>query len=237
MSATGLTTSGKSEFIRQQLSDSLQRLGIECIDLYYQHRMDPATPIEETMNTLKELIAEGKIKYIGLSECTPEELRLAHSIHPVSAIQIEWSLQTRDVESALVPTARELGIGIVAYSPLGRGLLTGKIADALVENDWRLTQPRFSGENLGENMKSVEPIYAMAADKGVTPAQLALAWLYAQGNDVFPIPGTKSVTRLEENAGAVSIALTPSEIETLQSIPEGTGDRYDEMFGTFNQRL
>lgn len=179
MGPTGMIFSGKPDFVRAQLNDSLTRLGVSCIDLYYMHRMDPSTPIEETMVCLKELIAEGKIKYIGLSECTPDELRRAHAVHPVSAIQMEWSLNTRDLETSIIPVARELGVGIVAYSPLGRGLLAGTMHDKLDPNDWRRKQPRFKGENLANN--EATSFYAYAAKKGVTPAQLALAWVLARG--------------------------------------------------------
>lgn len=195
--------SGKEEFIRTQLSESLTRLGTDYIDLYYMHRMDPSTPIEETMQVLKSLVQEGKIRYIGLSECTPQELRRAHAVHPVTAIQMEWSLQTRDIEAAVVPTARELGVGIVPYSPLGRGFLADlSNFDSLPSNDSRASHPRFTGDNYEENKKRIQRFYDIAKRKGCTPAQLALAWVHSQGDDVFPIPGTKSSSRIIENAGA-----------------------------------
>jgi len=232
--------SGKPEFIRQQLSESLQRLQIDYIDLYYMHRMDPSTPIEETMQCLKELVEEGKIKYIGLSECTPNELRRAYSVYPVSAIQMEWSLNTRDLEETVIPVARELNVGIVAYSPLGRGLLTGTITslDSLSENDWRRTNPRFQSENIQQNIAN--DFFGFAKSKNCTPAQLALAWVLAQGDDVVPIPGTKTIARIIENAGATSIKLTPEErtqIELL--VPKMVGGRYDaqQSAASFNNRL
>ncbi len=220
--------SGSEATIRSQLNDSLTRLGTSYIDLYYQHRMDPDTPIEETMRVLKSLVEEGKIKYIGLSECTPSELRRAHAIHPISAIQMEWSLQSRSIEEQVVPTARELGVGIVAYSPLGRGLLSGTITsvDQLDEKDFRRTNPRFKDENFAANVPKAS-FADLAAKKGCTPAQLALAWLHAQGDDVFPIPGTKTSTRLVENASASFIKLTPDEIAEIEvAVPRGVGDRY-----------
>lgn len=200
------------------------------------HRMDPSTPIEEMMACLKELIAEGKIKYIGLSECTPQELRRAHAVHPISAIQMEWSLNTRDLESTIIPVARELGVGIVAYSPLGRGLLAGTMHDKLDPNDWRRKQPRFKEENLLKNESAA--FYAYAQKKGVTPAQLALAWVLARGEDVVPIPGTKSESRLLENIGSTDLKLTAAEwLEVEACVPAIIGDRYEGMGGTFNQRL
>eukprot|EP01042_Synura_sphagnicola_P031080 gene31080-40018_t len=179
---------GKEEFIRAQLAESLARLGTDYIDLYYMHRMDPSTPIEETMQVLKSLVHEGKIRYIGLSECTPQELRRAHAVHPISAVEMEWNLQTRDIENTIVPVARELGVGIVAYSPLGRGFLASLAAlDALPASDWRKNIPRF-GEHYEENKRRVSKFYEIAARKGCTPAQLALAWVHSKGSDVVPIP-------------------------------------------------
>ncbi|EGR31129.1 hypothetical protein IMG5_117220 [Ichthyophthirius multifiliis] len=234
----GMGYSGKEETIRSQLADSLQRLGTNYIDLYYQHRMDPQTPIEETMEALKKLVHEGKIKYIGLSECTPDELRRAHKIHPVTAIQMEWSLQTRDLEQNIIPTARELGVGIVAYSPLGRGLLskTFNTGEKLEQGDWRNNVPRFKGENLEKNIP--KKFFEKAVELGFSPAQLALAWVHSRGNDVFPIPGTKTSSRLAENAKAALIQLSQqqwNEIEKL--IPDVVGDRYQDMSSTFNNRL
>ncbi|OQR97452.1 hypothetical protein ACHHYP_11549 [Achlya hypogyna] len=231
--------SGKPAHIREQLAQSLERLDTDYVDLYYMHRMDPSTPIEETVTCLKELVHEGKIKYIGLSECSSSELRRAHAVHPVSAIQMEWSLTTRDLEATVVKTARELGVGIVAYSPLGRGLLTGAIAstDDLGTTDSRRRNPRFEGANLQQNVPTA--FFALAAKKGVTPAQLALAWVLHRGNDVVPIPGTKSPSRLEENAGAASIRLSAAELQEIEAaMPEVAGARYDEagMSVAFNAR-
>ena len=234
----GMDFNSSPETIRRQLAESLERLGVDYIDLYYQHRVDPKTPIEETVACLKELINEGKIKYIGLSECTPSELRRAHAVHPITAIQMEWSLQTRDIEESVVPTARELGVGIVPYSPLGRGFLTGAIRSAadIDEGDYRRTAPRFAGENLEKNLPT--EFFAIAERKGCTPAQLALAWVHYQGNDVFPIPGTKSVKRLEENVQAALISLTAEEVTEIEnSIPEIVGPRYASMAATFNSRV
>ncbi|OQR87360.1 hypothetical protein THRCLA_22920 [Thraustotheca clavata] len=220
---------GKPSFVRQQLAESLQRLDIDYVDLYYMHRMDPSTPIEETVECLKQLVHEGKIKYIGLSECSSDEIRRAHAVHPLSAIQIEWSLNTRDAENTVIKTARELGIGIVAYSPLGRGLLTGAITshDALSANDFRKNNPRFAADSLTNNVAT--KFFELAAAKNVTPAQLALAWLLHRGNDVVPIPGTKNPKRLIENAGAASVVLTNDELKAIEkAVPEMTGARYDE---------
>lgn len=232
MNDGALSISGKEDVIRSQLADSLNRLGVDYIDLYYMHRMDPSTPIEDTMTVLKALVEEGKIRYIGLSECTASELRRAHAVYPVTAIQMEWSLQTRDLEADVVPCARELGIGIVAYSPLGRGFLTSTTAfDSLESNDWRKTSnPRFCDANLEKNKESVLSFFQLAEAKNCTPAQLALAWVHAQGEDVFPIPGTKSIKRIVENAAAFSVlplsALDMSEI--ANSVGVVYGDRYDE---------
>jgi aryl-alcohol dehydrogenase-like predicted oxidoreductase len=222
--------SGKEEVIRSQLEDSLARLNTTYIDLYYMHRMDPDTPIEETMEVLKSLVEEGKIKYVGLSECTASELRRAHAVHPITAIQMEWSLQTRDIEAEVVPCARELGVGIVAYSPLGRGFLAQLNAfDGLDDKDWRRNHPRWSGENYEENKRRVARFFEIATAKGCTPAQLALAWVHAQGDDVFPIPGTKSAARIEENAHAYDLLpLTTDEMREIESSVAVIGDRYDE---------
>ncbi|EQC36084.1 alcohol dehydrogenase [Saprolegnia diclina VS20] len=220
--------SGKPAFIREQLAESLERLGIDSVDLYYMHRMDPSTPIEETMATLKELVDEGKIKYVGLSECSSSELRRAHAVHPVSAIQMEWSLNTRDIEDSVAKTARELGVGIVAYSPLGRGLLTGAIASTndISEKDMRRRNPRFVDGNLEQNKAT--QLFELAKAKGVTPAQLALAWVLHRGDDVVPIPGTKSPARLIENAGAAAIQLSAAELAEIEAaIPKLAGDRTD----------
>jgi aryl-alcohol dehydrogenase-like predicted oxidoreductase len=233
--------SGKEDFIRSQLADSLSRLDTNYIDLYYMHRMDPDTPIEETMTVLKSLVEEGKIRYIGLSECTPSELRRAHAVHPVTAIQMEWSLQTRDIEELVVPTARELGVAIVAYSPLGRGFLADIAAfDSLSETDWRKSNPRFSGENYGENKKRAANFFEIAKRKGCTPAQLALAWVHSQGEDVFPIPGTKSSGRIEENANSFTVLpLSAEERKEIEDSVSVVGDRYPATMATrsFNARL
>lgn len=204
--------------------------------------MDPTTPIEETIACLAELVKEGKIKYIGLSECTPDELRRAHAVHPITAIQMEWSLQTRDFERSVLPVARELGIGIVPYSPLGRGLLTGRFSSTedLSEKDWRRSAPRFSAENFSKNAAVGIEFAEYAKKKGCTGAQLALAWLYSKGADIFPIPGTRSSTRIAENCAALSIRLSCEEVLEIESIvSEGIGDRYppESMSATFNNRL
>ncbi|CAK4681461.1 hypothetical protein LEN26_006979 [Aphanomyces euteiches] len=238
----GLGVSGKEADIRSQLADSLQRLDVDYIDLYYMHRMDPDTPIEETMAVLKALVQEGKIKYVGLSECTPEELRRAHAVHPVTAIQMEWSLQSRDLEDAVVPVARELGVGIVAYSPLGRGFLADiDTFDKLDANDWRHGLPRYSGEKLAESKAKVARFFEIATAKGCTPAQLALAWVHAQGHDVFPIPGTKSSNRVAENAQAVAIQLKPEDIKEIAAAGASIdGPRYHQTGSadrTFNARM
>jgi aryl-alcohol dehydrogenase-like predicted oxidoreductase len=235
-------SSGSEETLRSQLADSLSRLGTSYIDLYYMHRMDPSTPIEETMRVLKGLVEEGVIRYIGLSECTPDELRRAHAVHPITAIQMEWSLQTRDIEADIVPCARELGVGIVAYSPLGRSFLTAaNAATNLAEGDWRKTLPRFAGDNLEANQQNLQPFFDMAQRKGCTPAQLALAWVQAQGDDVFPIPGTKTPSRVEENIKALEVleSLSVEEVKLLSETVKCVGDRYaaDAMRTTFNSRV
>ncbi|KAF0718183.1 Aste57867_1850 [Aphanomyces stellatus] len=234
----GRRASGKEADIRAQLADSLQRLDTPYIDLYYMHRMDPSTPIEETIGVLKALIQEGKIKYIGLSECTPSELRRAHAVHPITAIEMEWSLQSRDIEASVVPTARELGVGIVAYSPLCRGFLTAADGfDKLDANDWRKSLPRYTGAKLEESKAKVARFFEIAKTKGCTPAQLALAWVHAQGPDVFPIPGTKTSTRVAENAHAVEIKLTPHEVQEIADAAQSIeGDRYMHG-GQFNDRM
>jgi len=227
--------------MRRMLEESLANLGTSYIDLYYQHRPDPNVPIEEVVNTLKEFIQEGKVKYIGLSECTPDEIRRAHAVHPITAIQMEWSLQTRDLEASVVPVARELGIAIVAYSPLGRGLLSKRFTSAndLEKTDFRRNQPRLNvEENFNKNAEAVNRLEEIAKEKGVTPGQLALAWVQNQGDDVFPIPGTRSASRLAENALAATIVLTADEIKRVEeAVPEAAGDRYPGMAGTFNNRF
>eukprot|EP00284_Hemiselmis_tepida_P013646 CAMPEP_0174937488 /NCGR_PEP_ID=MMETSP1355-20121228/60633_1 /TAXON_ID=464990 /ORGANISM="Hemiselmis tepida, Strain CCMP443" /LENGTH=313 /DNA_ID=CAMNT_0016184341 /DNA_START=12 /DNA_END=953 /DNA_ORIENTATION=- len=240
MSGAGKMISGSPETVKKQCAESLERLGIDCIDLYYMHRMDPDTPIEETMGALKELKEEGKIKYVGLSECTAQEIRRAHAVLPITAIQMEWSLQTRDLEKEIVPTARELGIGIVAYSPLNRGFLsqTFKSPQDIADGDFRKMCPRFTDENFAKNAEAVKFVVDMAAKKGCTPAQIALAWVQAQGKDVFPIPGTTKPARLEENVKALCVLLSEDEVKELSDKVGVTGERYGEamMAATFNQR-
>jgi aryl-alcohol dehydrogenase-like predicted oxidoreductase len=229
---------GRPEYVRSSCEGSLQRLGVDHIDLYYQHRVDPDTPIEETVGAMAELVQEGKVRYLGLSEAAPETLRRANAVHQITALQTEYSLWTRDPEDEVLPTCRELGIGFVAYSPLGRGFLTGKIrsVDQLADNDFRKTNPRFQGENLQRNLDLVAAVERLAADKGVTPAQLALAWVLSQGQDIVPIPGTRRIERLEENVAAVDVELTDDELRQIaDAVPEGTGDRYTEqMMGLLN---
>eukprot|EP00283_Hemiselmis_rufescens_P010283 CAMPEP_0173435834 /NCGR_PEP_ID=MMETSP1357-20121228/15613_1 /TAXON_ID=77926 /ORGANISM="Hemiselmis rufescens, Strain PCC563" /LENGTH=340 /DNA_ID=CAMNT_0014400863 /DNA_START=62 /DNA_END=1084 /DNA_ORIENTATION=+ len=238
--AEGMSISGKPETVKKQCQESLDRLGIECIDLYYMHRMDPNTPIEETMGALLELQKAGKIKYVGLSECTASELRRAHAVMPITAVQMEWSLQTRDLEKEIVPTARELGVGIVSYSPLNRGFLsqTFKKASDIGEGDFRAMLPRFSGENFDKNAAAIKCVVDMAAKKGCTPAQIALAWVHAQGKDVFPIPGTTKPARLEENVKALCVLLSDDEIKELSENVGVEGERYSEpmMKHTFTKR-
>jgi aryl-alcohol dehydrogenase-like predicted oxidoreductase len=229
--------SNSEETIRSQLKDSLSRLNTDYIDLYFAHRVDSSEPIEDMMHVLKALAKEKKIGYIGLSECTPSELRRAHAVHPITAIQMEWSLQSREIEPALLPTARELGVGIVAYSPMDRGLLTNTVKEfeQLPESDWRRTKsPRFSPENIAKNQPS-EAFLSLAEKKKLTPTQLALTWLHAQGEDVFPIPGTKSVQHLEENVQAVWNARTLTESDTKEiqdAVKSAVGARYDDMEAT-----
>jgi aryl-alcohol dehydrogenase-like predicted oxidoreductase len=211
----------------------LQRLGVEHIDLYYQHRVDQSTPIEETVGAMSELVQEGKVRYIGLSEAGPQTLRRAHAVHPISALQTEYSLWSREPEDDVLPVVRELGIGFVAYSPLGRGFLTGQIKnfDDLDAEDYRRQSPRFQGENFDNNLQLVQRVGEMARDRGITPAQLALAWVLAQGNDIVPIPGTRRRKYLEENIGADDVKLTLEDIARLDELmPQGaaSGGRYPE---------
>jgi len=222
---------GRPEYVKQAAEASLGRLGVDHIDLYYQHRVDPATPIEETVGALAELVQEGKVRYIGLSEASPDTLRRANAVHQITALQTEYSLWSREPEDEILPTCRELGIGFVAYSPLGRGFLTGAIQsiDDLDEDDYRRFSPRFQGENFQRNLDLVTKITELAADKAVTPAQLGLAWVLAQGEDVIPIPGTKRRERLEENAAAADVVLTDDELRTIaDALPQPAGDRYPE---------
>jgi aryl-alcohol dehydrogenase-like predicted oxidoreductase len=216
--------------VRTAVEGSLKRLGTDYIDLYYQHRVDPQTPIEDTMGALADLVQEGKIRYIGLSEAGPDTIRRAHAVHPVAALQTEYSLWSRDPEVQLLPLLRELGIGFVPYSPLGHGFLTGEITspDQLADDDWRKTNPRFTGENFTRNLRLVAEVKAVAADLQATPAQVALAWLLAQGDDIAPIPGTKRVARVEENCAADSLVLSTDQLQRLNSLTPATGARHDE---------
>jgi aryl-alcohol dehydrogenase-like predicted oxidoreductase len=216
--------------IRTALEGSLRRLGTEYIDLYYQHRVDRDTPIEETVGTLSELVAEGKIRHIGLSEAGVNTIRRAHAVHPITALQSEYSLWTRDPEPAVLPLLRELGIGFVPYSPLGHGFLTGQIRsmDDLSDDDWRKTSPRFMGENFQRNLRIADEVAAVAAELGATSAQVALAWLLAKGDDIAPIPGTKRVSRVEENIAADSIELTADQMAKLDNLTPPAGDHHNE---------
>jgi len=225
---------GDPEYVRQSCEGSLRRLGTDHIDLYYLHRADPRTPIEDTVGAMAELVAAGKVRYMGLSEVAPETLRRAQATAPISALQNEWSLWSRDLEDEVVPTARELGIGIVPYSPLGRGFLTGEITriEDLAPDDFRRTSPRFQGENFQRNLQLVDRVREIAAEKGATPAQLALAWVHARGDDVVPIPGTKHRRYLEENVAALDITLTGDELRRIEEVAlKGafSGDRYPNM--------
>lgn len=232
---------GKPEYVRASCEGSLRRLGVETIDLYYQHRVDPSTPIEETVGAMAELVKEGKVRYLGLSEASSETLRRAQSVHPIAALQTEYSLWSREPEDDLFSTCRELGIGFVAYSPLGRGFLTGQIKsfDDLAEDDYRRHSPRFQGENFDKNLELVRRIEEMANEKGCTPAQLALAWVLAQGEDIVPIPGTKRRKYLEENVAAFDITLSEDDLRRIDEVaPKGVaaGTRYPEaMMGAVNR--
>ena len=225
---------GRPEYVREAVEGSLRRLETDYIDLYYQHRVDPDTPIEETVGAMAELVEQGKVRHLGLSEAAPDTIRRAHAVHPITALQTEYSLWTRDPEDEVLPTVRELGIGFVAYSPLGRGFLTGQIRslDDLDENDFRRFNPRFQGENFQRNLDLVERVREIAREKGVTPGQLALAWVLAQGEDIVPIPGTKRRSYLEENVAAAEVELTPDDLARLDEVaPRGAaaGDRYPDM--------
>lgn len=232
---------GRPEYVRAACEGSLRRLGLETIDLYYQHRVDASVPIEETVGAMAELVKEGKVRYLGLSEAAPQTIRRAQAVHPISALQTEYSLWTRDPEDDILPTVRELGIGFVAYSPLGRGFLTGQIKrfEDLASDDFRRYSPRFQGENFQKNLELVKHVEEIAQAKGVTPGQLALAWVLARGSDVVPIPGTKRRSYLEENVAAAAIELTPEELATLDAvIPPGaaSGARYPETSMQFVNR-
>jgi len=222
---------GRPDYVRAACDASLKRLGVDTIDLYYQHRVDRSVPIEETVGAMAELVRGGKVRYLGLSEASPATIRRAHQVHPISALQTEYSLWSRDPEADILPTCRELGIGFVAYSPLGRGFLTGRFrrVEDVTADDWRRNNPRFQGENFQRNLDLVRSIEEMARAKSCTPAQLALAWLLSRGKDIVPIPGTKQRARLEENARALDVRLTPEELKRIDAVaPIGAaaGDRY-----------
>ena len=228
-----LGVSGKPDYVRKACEASLKRLGVETIDLYYQHRVDPNTPIEDTIGAMAKLVEEGKVRFLGMSEASAATLRRANKVHQITALQTEYSLWTRDVEDEILATCRELGIGFVPYSPLGRGFLTGAIKklDVLDQADFRRNNPRFQGDNMEKNLRIVSEIEKMAAEKKCTPAQLALAWVLAQGNDIVPIPGTKRVKYLEENTAAADVKLTPDDLKRLDKVaPHGAaaGLRYPE---------
>jgi aryl-alcohol dehydrogenase-like predicted oxidoreductase len=226
-----LGVNGKPDYVRQCCDESLKRLGVDVIDLYYQHRVDPSTPIEDTVGAMAELITRGKVKFLGLSEASAKTVRRAAAVHPIAALQSEYSLWSRDVEDEILPTLRELGIGFVPYSPLGRGFLTGRFqsSEAIDPNDHRRNMPRFQAENFAKNLSIVRKIERLASERGVKPGQLALAWLLAQGEDLVPIPGTKRRTYLEENAAAANISLSKADLDQLsRAVPKGAaaGERY-----------
>jgi len=222
---------GSADHVRSSIEGSLARLGTDHVDLYYQHRMDPSVPIEETVGAMADLVTEGKIRHIGLSEAAPETIRRANAVHPITAVQSEYSLWTRDPEAEVLPTCRELGIGFVPYSPLGRGFLAGRFAspDELDENDFRRSGPRFTGENLDANLRLAEKVKEIAGEKRITPAQLAIAWVLARGDDLVPIPGTKRRTYLEQNAASLEVELTADDMARIDAeLPEVAGERYDK---------
>jgi aryl-alcohol dehydrogenase-like predicted oxidoreductase len=225
----GVTDSSAAN-VRAAAEGSLKRLGTDYIDLYYQHRVDPNTPIEETIGALADLVTEGKVRYIGLSEASPGTIGRAHAVHPLTALQTEYSLWTRDPEAELLPLLRRLDIGFVPYSPLGHGFLTGQIrtVDDIPDDDWRKTNPRFTGENFQRNLAIVDEVAAVAAEASATPAQIALAWLLAQGDDIAPIPGTRRVARVEENTAADAIELTDAQLQRLNYLTPASGDRHDQ---------
>lgn len=220
--------SGRPEYVRESIDGSLRRLGVDHVDLYYQHRVDKTVPIEETVGAMSELVEAGKVRYLGLSEASSETIRRANSVHPISALQSEFSLFERDLADSVLPTLRDLGIGLVPYSPLGRGFLTGQFRSEadFDSGDFRTADPRMSRENFRKNLKIVETIEDLAAQQGATPAQLAIAWVLAQGEDIAPIPGTRKASRLEENAAAATVRLTEQDLATLDSLPRPEGDRY-----------
>jgi aryl-alcohol dehydrogenase-like predicted oxidoreductase len=222
---------GSPDHVRRSIDGSLERLGTDHVDLFYQHRVDPSVPIEETVGAMAELVEQGKVRHIGLSEAAPETIRRAQSVHPITAVQTEYSLWTRDPEPEVLPTCRELGIGFVPYSPLGRGFLSGRFTspEDLDDDDFRRNGPRFTGENLEANLGLAAKVREIAADKGITPAQLAIAWVLAQGDDLVPIPGTKRRSYLEQNVGAAEVELTDEDLARISAeLPEARGERYDE---------
>ncbi len=222
---------GSPEYVREACDASLQRLGTDHIDLYYQHRVDPNTPIEDTVGAMAELVQAGKVRYIGLSEASAETIRRAHAVHPITAVQTEYSLWTRDIELQILPTLQELGIALVAYSPLGRGFLSGRFTsqDELEDGDYRRHGPRFTGENLQQNLALAERVRELAAERGITPGQLALAWVLSRWEHIVPIPGTKRVSYLEENLGAADVQLSGDEAQAIaEAIPAAAGDRYPD---------
>jgi aryl-alcohol dehydrogenase-like predicted oxidoreductase len=226
---------GRPEYVKEACEASLKRLGMEHIDLYYQHRVDPKTPIEETVGAMADLVKAGKVRFLGLSEAAPATIRRANKVHPITALQTEYSLWSRDPEGEILATCRELGIGFVAYSPLGRGFLAGRFKTTadIPEDDWRRRHPRFEGENFQRNLRLAEAVKRMAAEVGCTPAQLALAWVLAQGEDVVPIPGTKHTRYLEENIGALKVSLSQEQLRRLEAaFPLGAtaGPRYHEQW-------
>src|SRR4051812_31235427 len=228
---TNRVLDGSPENVRRSIEGSLERLGTDHVDLYYLHRVAPTTPIEETVGAMGELVSEGKVRHLGLSEAAPDTIRKAHATHPITALQTEYSLWTRDPEAEILPTIRELGIGFVPYSPLGRGFLSGRFTspEDLDENDFRRHGPRFSGENLDANLKLAAKVGEIADEKGITPAQLAIAWVLAQGDDIVPIPGTKRRSYLEQNSAAVDVELTADDLRRIEAeLPEAAGDRYNE---------
>ncbi len=228
-SPAGVNVNGRPEYVRQAIEASLKRLNVEYVDLYYQHRVDPNTPIEETVGAMADLVKEGKVRYLGLSEASAATIRRAVAVHPIAALQSEYSLWSLELEDEILGVCRELEVGVVPYSPLGRGFLTGQLKnpDDFEEGDWRRTNPRFQGENFQKNLELVRRVEDLAAQKGCTPGQLALAWLLAQGEEIVPIPGTKRVKNLEENLGALDVSLSPAEARQLRELlPSATGERY-----------
>jgi aryl-alcohol dehydrogenase-like predicted oxidoreductase len=225
---------GRAEYARAAIDASLQRLGVDHIDLYYQHRVDPEVPIEETWGAMREIVAAGKVRHLGISEAAPDTIRRAHAVHPITALQTEYSLWSREPEDQILATVRELGIGFVSYSPLGRGFLTGEVTsiDDLADNDFRRNNPRFQGENFQRNLETVDRVKEIATEKGCTPAQLALAWVLAQGEDIVPIPGTKRTAYLDQNLAAAEIELSAADLSRIDEVaPKGAthGDRYPNM--------